>query len=43
MDNMKKSYQVDYYVWKAEPQKNGNIHFHILMDRWVDYKDINRI
>lgn len=24
------------YLWKAEPQKNGNIHFHLLIDRYFD-------
>lgn len=24
------------YVWRAEAQKNGNIHFHILTDQWVE-------
>lgn len=24
------------YLWKAEPQQNGNIHFHILLDRYFD-------
>ena len=28
------------YLWKAEKQKNGNIHFHILLDRFFDKKDI---
>ncbi len=23
------------YLWKAEPQKNGNIHFHILVDKYI--------
>jgi len=26
------------YVWKAEKQKNGNLHFHILMNRKVHWK-----
>lgn len=25
------------YLWVAETQKNGNIHFHIIVDRWVNY------
>ena len=29
------------YLWKAEPQKNGNIHFHILIDKFID-KDFVR-
>jgi hypothetical protein len=27
------------YIWKAERQQNGNIHFHILTDSWVDKDD----
>lgn len=27
--------EVDQWFWKAEPQENGNVHFHILMDRYV--------
>jgi len=28
------------YVWKAEKQKNGNIHFHITSDFYINYQDI---
>jgi hypothetical protein len=31
------------YVWKAEKQKNGNIHFHILINRYVNYLRIRKI
>ncbi len=24
------------YLWRAEPQENGNIHFHLLLDGWID-------
>lgn len=27
-------------IWKAESQKNGNIHFHILVDNYVNWQDI---
>lgn len=27
------------YIWKAERQLNGNIHFHILTDSWIDKDD----
>jgi hypothetical protein len=27
------------YIWKAERQGNGNLHFHILTDCWVDKND----
>jgi len=26
---------VHEYFWKAEPQQNGNIHFHLLIDRYI--------
>jgi len=28
------------YVWRAERQKNGNLHFHICTDRYIYYKNI---
>lgn len=28
------------YVWKAEKQKNGNIHFHITTNKYIHYMDI---
>ena len=27
--------QFDYYFWRAEKQANGNIHFHLLVDRFI--------
>ncbi len=36
IENLQKTYNVDFYVWKAETQDNGNIHFHLLIDRFVD-------
>lgn len=28
------------YVWKAESQANGNIHFHVIIDKYVDKVEI---
>lgn len=28
---------VQLYVWRAEKQANGSIHFHVLLDRKIDY------
>ena len=28
------------YLWKAEKQKNGNLHFHILIDNYFDKRDV---
>lgn len=35
-----KHYKVNQYVWKAEKQANGNIHFHILIDKYVDWSEL---
>lgn len=31
-----------WYVWKAEPQKNGNIHFHLVIDQYYKKEDLQR-
>lgn len=31
---------VKSYIWKAEPQKNGNIHFHITTNIFIHWKEI---
>jgi|GEM_PF-2669944 len=37
---LKRKYEVRYYFWRAEAQKNGNIHFHLIIDKYVKYSDI---
>lgn len=37
IENLQKTYGVKYYVWKAEAQRNGNIHFHLLIDKWIHW------
>jgi hypothetical protein len=32
-----------YYFWKAEKQKNGNIHFHILIDTFIYRQTVQKI
>lgn len=31
---------VHNYIWRAEKQKNGSIHFHIIIDKFVHWNDI---
>jgi len=38
----KKGWNVKAYLWRAEAQKEGNIHFHLICDRWIDHKAIRR-
>lgn len=37
---LRKRHQVKNYLWRAEKQKNGNIHFHILCDRFIPWSEI---
>lgn len=36
----RKYYQVKNYVWRAEKQKNGNIHFHIILDKFIPWYEM---
>ncbi len=36
----RKKWKVDKYVWRAEKQLNGNIHFHIVVDKFISYKSL---
>ncbi|WP_271404993.1 rolling circle replication-associated protein [Tenacibaculum soleae] len=38
IENLQKTYGVKHYVWKAEPQKNGNIHFHLIIDKYIHHE-----
>jgi hypothetical protein len=36
----KKKWKIEHYVWKSERQQNGNIHFHILTDRFIPWLEL---
>jgi hypothetical protein len=36
----KQKWRVSRYVWKAEYQRNGNIHYHLLVDRYIPYVEL---
>lgn len=38
---MRRKYNIKNYLWVAEKQKNGNIHFHLCIDRTVGFSIIN--
>jgi hypothetical protein len=38
-----KKWQVKNYIWRAEKQKNGNIHFHILCDRFIPWLELRNV
>jgi len=36
----KRKHNLNSYVWRAERQANGNIHFHMITDVWIHYEKI---
>jgi len=43
LQEIKRKHQVKNYVYCSESQKNGNIHFHIVIDSYINYKKIQDI
>jgi hypothetical protein len=39
---MRRDYNVDHYVWRAEAQENGNLHYHVIVDRYVPKEMITK-
>jgi len=39
----RKKWDMRYYIWKAEKQENGNIHFHILTNQYIKYQEIRSV
>lgn len=37
---IRKRYKVRNYIWRAERQVNNNIHFHILVDRFIPWSEL---
>jgi hypothetical protein len=38
----RKYFHVKYFIWKKELQKNGNLHYHIMCDRYIDHEYLRR-
>jgi len=40
LTEIRTQFKVKNYLWRAEAQKNGNIHFHILADKYIHYTEV---
>ena len=40
---LRKHYNLQHYVWKAEKQLNGNIHYHITFNIFIHYQDLREL
>lgn len=43
LTELRENYKMKHYVWKAEKQKNGNLHFHLIIDVYIHYEVIRKI
>ena len=43
LTEIRQKYKGVYYVWKAETQENGNIHFHVTMNKYIYLGDLRNI
>lgn len=37
---LRRKHKLNSYVWRAEKQANGNLHFHMITDVWIHYEKI---
>lgn len=42
-ENLRKSHNMRNYVWKAEAQLRGDIHFHAVVDCFLDHKKVRKL
>jgi hypothetical protein len=40
---MREKYKIRNYIWRAESQQNGRIHFHILINKFWDWRIIRKL
>lgn len=40
LQTLRRKYKCKSYVWRAEKQKNGNLHFHITTNQYIPYDQI---
>jgi hypothetical protein len=40
LNDCRKRWKVVNYIWRAERQENGNIHFHLITDRFIWWNDL---
>lgn len=41
--NLGRRFDAKNYLWKAEVQKNSNIHFHVLLDRYIPHQELRAV
>ena len=39
---VKRSHEVTHYLWRAERQENGNIHYHVVIDKFIGWQAVRK-
>ncbi len=39
---MRRKYRMHHYLWRAERQKNGNLHFHICLNQFIHHRQVRK-
>lgn len=39
---LRDKYKVKHYIWRAEIQGNGNIHWHVVIDKFIHHRDVRK-
>lgn len=42
LEKLRRHTAADLYLWRAEKQKNGNIHFHVIINRFLPYLTLKK-
>ena len=43
LTEIRSQYKVENYVWRLEFQSNGNVHYHIVTDSYIDYYIVRKV
>ena len=43
LDDLRKKYKLKNYIWRAESQYNGNIHFHLVTDKFIPWLELQTL
>lgn len=43
LTSLRTRFKMENYVWRLEFQQNGNVHYHLVTDTYVDYYELRRI
>jgi hypothetical protein len=43
LDTCRKKWKVTHYIWRAEKQENGSLHFHIITNRFIPWNELRNV